>query len=391
MGGVEFLKLAGENPREAAAKLNVLELPNKSVALLGIIGNLNFQVGNYEEAQRAYTEALAQNPDQQRIQRNAALLYMQQNKPAEAIPHLAKAIALGDGMAQNYGRLGLLYLNTDQIPQAEVAYRHAYMMDPRTKDWGVGLLQVLRQQDKHRDAFALLQILTTEFPDQTNFWLILADTASLLERYTEAAAALEAVRMLGEENARYLFMLADIYIAGESPIAAAETFVAGMAQDEDGERMELVFERAEMMLFQGNTDEALTILGGMRKHYDLSKAQELRTLVIESKIAKARGNDEESLRILRQIVERDPNQGGALMQLADHAHQSEDIPKAVVYLEQAQRLPEYRYNAHIQHARMMAELGRFEEAVEQAEASQTTKEDSRVRSWIEQLRERIKG
>src|SRR5215472_7105411 len=73
-------------------------------------------------------------------------------KRAEAIRHLEKALELYPAFVQGYLRLGLAYVDAQQLGKAEEAFRRALQIEPRTADAYFKLGELYWRQNKNAEA-----------------------------------------------------------------------------------------------------------------------------------------------------------------------------------------------------------------------------------------------
>lgn len=111
-----------------------------------------------------------------RAHKNLGLVLVQNNKLKEAIPAIFKALALGDVDGRSYGLLGYSYLTQQFYYPAEAAYRQAILMQPKVRDWKLGLARCLIETQDVTAAIALFDTsLLKEESDNADFWLLQAN------------------------------------------------------------------------------------------------------------------------------------------------------------------------------------------------------------------------
>lgn len=84
----------------------------------------------YEQAQQAYREALAANPDHVPALNGLAIIAASQGRFAEAERHFQQAIALAPNDAYLYNNLGYAYLRADRPDEGQTALARAVDLDP---------------------------------------------------------------------------------------------------------------------------------------------------------------------------------------------------------------------------------------------------------------------
>ena len=99
------------------------------------LGDVYYNLGEYDEAIRAYNQAIELDYDGGQVYSNLASIYANQGRLAEAIPLLQKGIKLSDNTADKallWNRLGDAYRKLDDYDNAVAAYRQADELDPET-------------------------------------------------------------------------------------------------------------------------------------------------------------------------------------------------------------------------------------------------------------------
>ena len=108
-----------------------------------IAANLNFQLGNLDEAVADYKRAIERFPEFRRAYENLGRLSLQRGEYAEAVTYITAAMELGSTSSDLFGLLAFCYLNAGNPTSALDAYRLASALDPENKDWKVGKAQAL--------------------------------------------------------------------------------------------------------------------------------------------------------------------------------------------------------------------------------------------------------
>ena len=117
-----------------------------SAAMVFVLGNLYFSADRTDEARRAFLEAIRRFPNFRRAHVNLGYLYVSKEEFDKAMAHFQQAVSLGEGNPRVFGLLGYTYLLKGKPLAGENAYRQAYLLDPSSRDWKLGLAQALIQQ-----------------------------------------------------------------------------------------------------------------------------------------------------------------------------------------------------------------------------------------------------
>jgi Tfp pilus assembly protein PilF len=89
---------------------------------------------NLEEAKTAWLKALNINPRLQTIHNNIGLVYMDQQKYAQAEEEFRKELALNGNYETAYFNLGMLYIRTGKLRQAEEMWQRTIQINPNHLD-----------------------------------------------------------------------------------------------------------------------------------------------------------------------------------------------------------------------------------------------------------------
>lgn len=343
-----------DNPRQAITELNNANKADATAVYDFAIGNIYFQEGDTAGARTAYLAAIRKHPDFRRVHKNLGLLEVREGNMDKAIEHLSKAAELGDKDSRTYGLLGYAYLQQGKYLPAESAYRQAVLYDPETLDWKLGIAQTLMAQERYTESIALFDQLIVSNPSREDFWLLQANALLSSGDHRKAAGNLEIVRHLGKLDGNSYVLLGDIYLNEQMPGPALEAYQGALAS---GGRPDLRAPmRSASILVQMNAlDEATQLIADIRQSYgeQLSQADKLRLLNLEARIAKSRNDAARGAEILALIVEEDPLNGEALLQLADyHANQGE-TEKAIFLFERVRNIQSYEAAALLAHAQLL--------------------------------------
>ena len=380
----EVIDLMKVNPKAAATMLGAQIADDSSAALDYILGNLHFQNGNLGEAGVAYQRALEKFPDFQRAHKNAGLLILQTSDYAGAVPHLTRAVALGDRDGRTYGLIGYAYLNLENYIAAEEAYRNAILYEPTSRDWKLGLARALQAMEKFEESAAHFGSLIDEDPSDPTAWKGQANAFLGLDKPRAAAVNLEALRVMGKADSSTLRLLGDIYMNEGMPDLARSAYVEVIEKDADGTDYPTAFRAAELLVRTRAYTDARAVLDSIDTRYgkSLTTDQELEVLTLRAKMARAEGRNKEAVKLLESIVERDGTRGNALIELASYYHDKGDSARAYLLIERAQNIEAYEYRALVKHAQMRVSGREYQKAAELLRAALEIKVEPRIQSYL---------
>jgi len=383
----EVIELMKTNPSAAVIRLKGEVGAGTSAAIDFILANLEFQTGELEPAITHYRSALEKFPDFRRAHKNLGLVMVQRHEYPGALEHLSRAVELGDRDARNFGLMGYCYVQVENYLAAEVAYRNAILQDPETRDWMDGLARSLLAMKKFQEAAALFGSLIAQDPDEVAPWLLQANAFIGLDQQEDAAANLEAVRLLGKADVRSLVLLGDIYMNAGSTGLALDAYVEAIAKDDDATQFRAAQRAVELLIRVGANVEAKKMLASIDERYSkhVSDEDSLGILTLEAKLARVEGNETRAAELLESIVRRDGTRGDALLELAHHYRDRGDTERALMQIERAQKLSDYRYPALLEHAQLRASSREYARAAELLRAALEIKREARVERFLAQV------
>jgi tetratricopeptide (TPR) repeat protein len=348
---VRFIKEAA-NPTERDKK--PVEV---SASMVFVLGNLYFSSDRQEEARRAFLEAIRRFPRFRRAHTNLGYLYISQNKITEALPILQRAVELGESSPRVYGLLGYCYLQEKNALAAENAYRQAYLLDPKSRDWKLGLTQALMQQERYAEASSMIGTLISENPNDRQLWLQQANALISQDKKIDAAVNLEVLRLKGIATETDLNLLGNLYMEqGEGQLALMAYLDAiGKASKPDVSR---ALKSARILNDYGFPDKAGEFIAQIAKIGGLSDREKIDLDLVRVRIAQSAGEQEKVGALLQDLFTRDPGNADLLLELARHfdtmskeekdeARRAAHLGEAKSYYKLAGEKPSVAYQANL--------------------------------------------
>lgn len=357
-----------------------------SGALVFILANLHLQQQNYDSAIRYYDEALKRHPHFLRAAKNLGLAYLQKNDFKKGAEALGKAVALGDGEGATFGLLGYSYMNLGQSLQAEAAYRQAIILDPNTSDWKEGLARSLFDQQLFKEANALFMGNVIDNPSDAKNWLFLVNGYLGLNQPMEAATVLEIIRRLDAATPANLSLLGDIYLNSQNFDLALEVYSEAMEKGE-GIKAQVLLRTAGIFASYGSFEEAATLVSRVdsRMGNSLSREEKMELLTLKARIARAQGNMSEAQTTLEEIINQDPTQGKALLELAKIYSQSGDKERASMKYQAAIKLEKFQIQAFKEYGQFLVRQGDYDEALINLRQSIALEYDKNLDDFIQRV------
>ena len=351
------------------------------------LANIYFQKEELDKAASVYQAAVEKYPKFRRAWRNLGLIYIRQGQFEDALPALTRVIELGGGDAITYGLLGYAYSSVENNLSAESAYRMAILLDPATLDWKMGLARSFFKQERFSEAVALCNQLIQNEPDRADLWLLQANAYIGLNQVTRAAEIFELVDHLGKSTPETLNMLGDIYINQELYEMAADAYIKAMGKD-PGDNPDRAIRSAKILIARGAFEETRRLIGAIETRYadNLETEDRKDLLKLQARLAVADGSDdEEEVRVLKQIVELDPLDGEALILLGQHSGRTGDTEQAIFYFERAANIEKYEADAKVRHAQLLVQQGKYREALPLLRQAQQINPRDNIQEYLEQV------
>ena len=386
--------------REAQFRTEVLDLISKSEiddaisrlqSLQGdnavfdfMLGNIYFGQNKFPEAVLEYSKAVAQMSNFRRAWQNLALAQMRNTQYEAARDAFVRVVSLGGTSAQTYGFLGMMHAQTGDYVAAESAFRMVMMMQPEEERWRMMLAQALFQQGRFGDGASLAGVLLEKNPNRSDLWLLQANAFVGMNETSKAAANLEIVHQLGGSTYDSLSLLGNIYFNDESFDLAVDAYLraAEVGKDKDHKPM---LEVANRLAARSAYTESRRLVDGIESTYGAQLDQPARISLrkLQARLAVAAGATGEQIALLQQIVEDDPLDGDALIQLARHYQQAGDSQSAILRYQQAAHNEKFAAEARVLHAQLLIADNRFAEALPLLRQAQSVKRREDVQKLID--------
>ena len=383
----EILELMSEEKVERAfAELEEARKGGSSAVFDFTLANFYFERDELAKAREIYADAIAKHPKFRRAWQNLGWLHVRDHNFAAARVALTKTVELGGGTGMTYGLLGFVYSNLQDYVPAESAYRMAVLLEPETIDWQLGLAESFYRQERYADAVALFGDMIARNPDSADLWEKQARAYALMGKPLKAAENLEFVDELGGASAEGLNLLGNIYVNEELYDLAAASYVRALdLSPEDGLGRALAAAKALAARNAiAETEQVVDRIAGLGESA-LTDGQRTDLLRIRARVAMAEGAGEAEARILEQLVELDPLDGDALIQLGDYSRRMDDPDQAIFYYQRAAGIEAFEARANRSHAQLLASQGKFSEAVALLRRAQKLDYKESVQGYLERL------
>ncbi len=389
---VRFIQII-ENPTDPEVAKGEI-----SPAMVFVLGNLYFQADRTDEARRAFLEAIRRFPRFRRAYTNLGYLYISKNMTEEALPMLQKAIELGENSSRAYGLLGYCHLLKKNALAGENAYRQAYLLDPDSRDWKLGLAQALMAQEKFPEASSLIGSLIEENPNDKQLWLQQTNALLAMEKKDEATVNLEVLRLKGLADESNLNLLGNLYMDGNEPQLALYAYLAAMDKAEKLD-MDRTLKSAKILSDYGFPDKADDFITKIRAKAgdSISDSEKLSLMLTEVSVAQAKKETDRVEAILNQLLELNPTNGEVLLELARHKdllsreesdekRRDELVVEARTNYQLAAREESVAYPANLSLGQMLVRERRYPEALPHLQTALTLRKSDSLDQYVSRVR-----
>ncbi len=388
----ELLGLLEQGLNDQALQQLLPQIKTESSAALDFLAaNLYAEKGDIKSAKRFYAQSVEKYPNFLKAIKNLGIMMVQDGEFTAAIPHLRTAIRLKERDNVTFGLLGLCYVNTDQYISAETAYREAILLDPTVKDWQLGLAKTLLSQQKYQEAIAVLDEILLQEPESDVVWINQANAYLGLDEPETAVANHEIIDRLGKSTAETLELMGNIYMSNNLNELALTYYQKAIAKDPN-RPIKTHIDTAEIMVARGAFDEGNAMINRIRSAYAnrIAREDEIRLLRLQSQVAFGQGlGAEKFVPILEKLVENDPNDGNALMMLADYYTGLDDIDgyaRADLYYQRIVKIPDHEVKGLVSWARSYVARERYGEAIPHLERAQTLDPQPHIQRYLDGVR-----
>jgi tetratricopeptide (TPR) repeat protein len=144
----------------------------------------------------------------------------------------------------------------------------------------------------------------------------------------------------------------------------------------------------EMLAARGGSQQAKALLGKVRSQWDasMSDTDKRKCLKLQARFAMSAGaGDDETAKVLEEVIELDPLDGEALMLLAQHHSKGGRPDQAILYYERAARIDAFAAPAKVKIAQVYVSQGRFADALPLLRDAQSIRPREDVARYLEQV------
>ena len=370
--------------RDAAIKILTNAISKESSGAMDFaLANFLLQNGDIDSAIDYFTKAIDKFPNFGRAYKNIGLAYIQQNNYKKALPNLTKSLEILGGDGGLFGLIGYCHLNNENYGPALDAYKLALVFEPESRDWRLGQLKALQNLRKYNEVENIIYSYIDEKPTEPEFWLQQANAFIAQKKYVQAAANFEVVKMLGGADREMYLLLGDIYVNLDAPTLALEPYNLALSTGEV--KPEDALSLAKVMSRRLPAYKLKEFLAKITQTYENSLNQEnsLTLLTLKAANALSMNEKERAMKMLSEVVARDPLNGSALLTLGSYYLQENELVKAMDYYDRASKVEAVRVDALLGATRVLVKKGKYLLAINRLKEAQAIKEQFFVAEYIQ--------
>jgi tetratricopeptide (TPR) repeat protein len=332
-----------------------------SATVLYLIGQVYLQLERTVPAEAALKAALVPLPDYLRVHESLGILYVREERYAEAREHLARAAELGLNTAGLHKTLGFINLQTANYWGAISAYQQALTMDQDDRGAQSALLSALDKTNQYSAALSLVEQMLQDTPDNPDLWLWRAHLSLNVNQRESALMSLETAIRLGDDSAANKQVCATLHMERGGIGRAVELLKSAAAADLD---VQFIDQALARLGYEDEWDYFRELLAALdARASSLTDTQRSRLLTRRAGLQTHDGNGQAARTSLQEAVELDPSNGEALIVLADAYRTDRDYTRAELMYERASTFELYRENALVSLAQLAIDREDFERAL----------------------------
>lgn len=324
------IALSDEKWRTAVAQFDrTLELDAEHVDAIVYRGSVLLLAGDLEAVSQAVDDALALSPDHANAILLRAALETRRGDFEAAEASVEKAIAVEPTNEEAYSTLSVGYVRDERLADAEKILLDGLEQIPDSVRLRVLLANLYRRQQRQDDEIRMLRDVVARSPDNAELVYRLARALANYQKLDEAEIVLrEHIAQVPEET-RGRLLLVKLLREYRSAEAAEQELKAQISALAESEELELVL--AGRYEQQQRRDEAKAVYRGLiERRGTAPSALEARLKLAD--ILASEGDNEESLRLITEVLTESPHEGDALVARAELRLQDKNYDGAIADL-----------------------------------------------------------
>jgi Flp pilus assembly protein TadD len=373
-----------ENQIEEAVSFLEEKIKDESSAALDFaLGTMYYQSNRLTRSSQAYSQAITKFPSFLRAHKHLGLVQVSLGNLDLATKHLAKAISLGENDGSTFIALGYCHLSLGRLVSAENAYRMGLLLFPTSKDGYKGLITCLDQAGRHEEVLNLLDELLDKEPENHRYLHARASALVSLGKEDEAAISLDLLRRIGQLETNDLVVLGDLYHNLNLYDLSLDAYQEALARTDKISLVQYI-RIAQTLIQRASYEEGFSYLEKIENNFGngRSKDEQKQINLLKAEVLQSTGKDDQATILLKEIVNKHPLEGKALIQLGILSWKSRNLELAIIQFERAAKIEKFENQALIDHARMLVSVRRFQEAANLLERALIIKPEKRVEKYL---------
>lgn len=380
----EVLPMVFDQPEVAILLLETMLADDdpESPAFSFVLANVYYSSDRFDLAEKHYISATEEYPEFLRAWVNLGTLYYTLENYPEAISCFTKAIALGNQDAQVRGLLGYSLIEENNPIAAEAAFLQALVADPHNNDWTEALINLYLDSKQYDRAELLIKDLIKLKPEEKSSWTLYLSVLLSTDRKVEAILVLDNLNNLGMSGIEDFLLLGDLY-------AEHGLFTEALAAYESALKVEPITGKsrllryAKSLIYLESYDKAEKVLSVLA--VSDSDEQQIELMELKAQLLQGRGEFDQSIQILNEILSLEPFNGEALLSLGRIYSKTGEYAKAEFMLQQAKQLPEFSFHASLELATLSVKNRHYQEAINYLRDALLIKHVPEIESYILKL------
>lgn len=389
---IEIGEALGSEEEDEAIALLEANLGAETSALFDYtLANIYFQQERTEDAVATFHSALAKFPRFQRAWNNLGLVSVLSGDYPNAKKALARVIEMGGATVDTYGLLAYAHLQSGDHLAAESAYRMANLLDPANTDWKMGMAESLFNQGRYDATSALCDNMIAADPENANLWRLQARAYLSMQKPLEAAQNFEFLDKMGEADWSSLNLLGDIYTSEEVYDEAAASYARAIELDPSGDPLRSI-QAARGLASRGAVEPTRRVVQAISAHMPIEGNMDVEKglLELQARMARFELNGDAVTVALKGILELDPLDGEALIQLGQHYQSEGETELALLQYERASEIEDYAAKGKRLHGQLLVSEGRYQDALPLLKAVQELDPTPGIADYIQEVQRRAR-
>lgn len=353
--------LANKEYKEALNFLKKVNNDLASAALLQLKGQVGLQLNQFDLAKVAFELAVNKESGLLSSYRGLAIIHLKEKNNEKALINLQKVVALGGQDAEVFSQLAYLHLQLKSPWSAVAGYRQALLLKPNNKAWQQGLLYSLIASQSYNEATALLSELLNKQSDNGELWLHHAQLSLQQMNQQDALSSMEVALRLGNKQARNYLLAAQLHLKEGSAKRAVSLFTQTLALDKA--YVKEVTEATAYLIQEEQFELLKPLLATLVKSSsNYSNKVQSDILVLQAQATNNK-QPEKTIKLLLQAVDKNPNNGLALIELAQAYYTKKQLIKASMYFIRAATNPKFAEQSLIAQSQIAIDQYDYQTAV----------------------------